>query len=73
MHDHPGFPLRAPSDLDEIISALAVDGRALEPPRLLGVADYLESIEGIGDQMSGEGTRTEFSCLRRGGGERTTY
>ena len=45
LADHPGFPLRAPSDLDEIISALAVDGRALEPLRLLGVADYLESIE----------------------------
>src|SRR5688572_28293 len=45
LADHPGFPLRPPSDLDEIISALAVDGRALEPLRLLGVADYLESIE----------------------------
>ncbi|HVG73329.1 MAG TPA: hypothetical protein VM819_20620 [Vicinamibacterales bacterium] len=73
LADHPGFPLCPPSDLDEIISALAVEGRALEPLRLFGVADYLESIEGIGDQMSGGGTRTEFSCLRRGGGERTTY
>src|SRR5688572_30157505 len=45
LADHPGFPLRPPSYLDEIISALAVDGRALEPLRLLGVADYLESIE----------------------------
>ena len=45
LADHPGFPLRAPSDLDAIISALAVEGRALEPLRLFGLADYLESIE----------------------------
>ncbi len=45
LADHPGFPLRPPADLDAIISALAVDGRALEPLRLSGVADYLESIE----------------------------
>ncbi len=43
--DHPGFPLRAPSDLEAIIEALGVEGRALEPLRLLGLADYLESIE----------------------------
>ena len=43
--DHPGFPLRAPSDLDAILDALGVDGRALESLRLLGLADYLESIE----------------------------
>jgi DNA mismatch repair protein MutS2 len=45
LADHPGFPLRAPDDLDAIIAALAVDGRALEGLRLLGLADYLESIE----------------------------
>ena len=45
LADHPGFPLRAPSDLDAIISALEIEGRALEPLRLLGLADYLESIE----------------------------
>ena len=45
LADHPGFPLRAPSDLGAIISALAVEGRALEPLRLFGLADYLESIE----------------------------
>jgi dsDNA-specific endonuclease/ATPase MutS2 len=53
LADHRGFPLRPPSDLDTIISALAVEGRALEPLRLFGLADYLESIEGIGDQTSG--------------------
>jgi DNA mismatch repair protein MutS2 len=43
--DHPGFPLHAPSDLDEIIAALGVEGRGLEPMRLLGLSGYLESIE----------------------------
>ena len=45
LADHPGFPLRAPSDLEAILDALGVEGRALEPLRLLGLADYLESIE----------------------------
>jgi DNA mismatch repair protein MutS2 len=45
LADHPGFPLRAPLDLDETLVALGVEGRALEPLRLLGLADYLESIE----------------------------
>jgi DNA mismatch repair protein MutS2 len=45
LANHPGFPLRAPSDLEAILEALSVDGRALEPLRLLGLADYLESIE----------------------------
>jgi len=45
LADHPGFPLRAPSDLEAIIRALEIEGRALEPLRLFGLADYLESIE----------------------------
>jgi DNA mismatch repair protein MutS2 len=45
LADHPGFPLRAPLDLDETIVALGVEGRALEPLRLRGLADYIESIE----------------------------
>ncbi len=45
LADHPGFPLRAPSDLVAIIDALGVEGRALEAARLLALADYLESIE----------------------------
>ncbi|HEY1307243.1 MAG TPA: endonuclease MutS2 [Vicinamibacterales bacterium] len=45
LTDHPGFPLRAPIDLDQTIDALGVEGRPLEPLRLLGLADYLESIE----------------------------
>ena len=45
LADHPGFPLRAPSDLDTILDALTVEGRALEAVRLRGLADYLESVE----------------------------
>ena len=45
LADHPGFPLRAPADLEMILAGLAVEGRALEALRLLGLAEYLESIE----------------------------
>jgi DNA mismatch repair protein MutS2 len=45
LADHPGFPLRAPSNLDEILAALGIEARGLEPLRLLGLADYVESIE----------------------------
>jgi len=45
LSDHPGFPLRAPADLDVILDALDVDGRALEPLHLVALAEYLESIE----------------------------
>ncbi len=40
-----GFPLRAPSELDTILVGLQVEGRALEPLNLLGLASYLESID----------------------------
>jgi DNA mismatch repair protein MutS2 len=45
LADLPGLPLRAPSDLAVTLEALAVEFRALEPLRLLGLADYLESID----------------------------
>ena len=45
LADNPGFPLRAPAELEAILDALGVEGRPLEPLRLLGLADYLESIE----------------------------
>jgi DNA mismatch repair protein MutS2 len=41
----PGFPLRAPAELEAILAGLQVEGRALEPLNLLGLADYLESID----------------------------
>lgn len=39
------FPLRAPADLPAILRGLAVEGRALEPLRLLALGDYLESAD----------------------------
>ena len=45
LADHRGFPLRAPTDLDAILETVSVDGRVLEPLRLLALADYFESIE----------------------------
>ncbi|MBI2186856.1 MAG: Smr/MutS family protein [Acidobacteria bacterium] len=45
LADHPGFPLRAPADLEIILDALGVEGRGLEPLHLLALAEYLDSIE----------------------------
>src|SRR5215216_266728 len=45
LAEHAGFPLRAPSDLDEILDALTIEGRPLEALRLFGLSEYLESIE----------------------------
>jgi DNA mismatch repair protein MutS2 len=45
LQDHPGLPLRAGDELESTLAALAVEGRPLEPLRLLGLADFLESID----------------------------
>ena len=39
------FPLRASSELPHVLAALAVEGRALEPARLLALIDFLDSID----------------------------
>jgi DNA mismatch repair protein MutS2 len=39
------FPLRATSDLPQTLSALAIEGRALEAARLLALATFLDSID----------------------------
>ena len=41
---NPGFSLNAPGDLDAVLSALAVEGRALDPLRLLAFAEFLDSL-----------------------------
>jgi len=57
LADNPVFPLRAPEDLEDLLGLLHVEGRALEPARLLALADYLESID------------TSAAAVRRSGGE----
>jgi DNA mismatch repair protein MutS2 len=42
---HGSFALRAHAELPEILGALAVEGRALEAPRLLALATFLDSVE----------------------------
>jgi DNA mismatch repair protein MutS2 len=42
---HGAIPLRAAADLPQTLAALAVEGRALEPGRLLALATFLDSIE----------------------------
>ena len=39
------FPLQAPAEIQATLSALAVEGRPLEPLRLLGLADFLDSVD----------------------------
>ena len=39
------FPLRASAELPQALAALAVEGRALEPARLLSLAAFLESVD----------------------------
>jgi DNA mismatch repair protein MutS2 len=41
---NPAFALEAPDDLDALVAALAVEGRALEPLRLIAFADFLDSV-----------------------------
>jgi DNA mismatch repair protein MutS2 len=45
LADNGSFPLQAPADLDAILSALAIEGRPLEPVRLIGLADFIDSVE----------------------------
>src|SRR5262245_29203731 len=42
---HGAFALRATADLPPILSALAVEGRALEATRLLTLVTFLDSVE----------------------------
>ncbi len=41
---NPPFTLHAPDDLEAMLAALAVEGRALEPLRLLAFAEFLDSL-----------------------------
>jgi DNA mismatch repair protein MutS2 len=39
------FPLRAHAELPSVLESLAVEGRALEGPRLLALANFLDSVD----------------------------
>src|SRR6187397_3211594 len=41
---NPAFSLNAPADLDTVLAAVAVEGRALDPVRLLAFAEFLDSL-----------------------------
>jgi DNA mismatch repair protein MutS2 len=56
------FPLTAPSEIAVILSALAVEGRALEPERLTGLADFLESVDQSSSAVRRQGAA--FPLLR---------
>ena len=45
LGDNPIFPLDAPRDLEPILAGLAIEARALEPSQLLGLADFLASVD----------------------------
>jgi DNA mismatch repair protein MutS2 len=57
---HPGFPLRAPMELEEALEGLATEGRALEPLRLLSLAEFLESIEQSRKSVAQAGTALPY-------------
>src|SRR5205085_840381 len=42
---NPLFPVRAADEFPQIVGALAIEGRALEPLRLLAVANFLDSVD----------------------------
>jgi DNA mismatch repair protein MutS2 len=44
LDSNPGFSLQAPDDLQSILASVAVEGRPLEPLRLIAFADFLDSI-----------------------------
>ncbi len=45
LEDNGVFPLRAPVDFEATLAALAIEGRPLEPMRLVGMAGFLDSFE----------------------------
>ena len=44
LDTNPEFSLNASEDLEAVLAALAVEGRALEPARLLAFAEFLDSV-----------------------------
>jgi dsDNA-specific endonuclease/ATPase MutS2 len=65
---HGSFALRAHPELLEILGALAVEGRALEAPRLLALAAFLDSVEDTKNAI--RRVRRLLPAGRQGGGQR---
>jgi len=63
LGEHGAFPLRASSDLETSLAALAIEGRALEPLSLLGVGEFLASIEATRQAVRRVAT-TSYPILR---------
>jgi DNA mismatch repair protein MutS2 len=57
---HPGFPLRAPMELEEALEGIGTEGRPLEPLRLLSLAAFLESIEQSRKSVTQAGTTLPY-------------
>src|SRR5215472_3831741 len=53
--------LRAPGDLDACLTALAIEGRVLDPQALLGLATFLASVDAAADGI--RRTRAAFPLL----------
>ena len=41
------FALEGPDDLEQIVAALAIEGRLLEAPQLVGLANFLASVDAV--------------------------
>jgi len=63
-----GFALSASADLATILAHMAVEGRALEPVRLLALADFLERVEATRDSIRrADGHFPTLKTLAEGG------
>ena len=49
------FPLQAPPEIQGTLAALAIEGRPLEPLRLLGLGDFLDTLEQTRAAIRGAG------------------
>ena len=63
LEANPPFTLEAPPDLEDALTALAVEGHPLEPRQLLGLADVLASV-GVVRQAVARATGGPFPSLR---------
>ena len=68
---HGAFALRAHADLTAILAALTVEGRALEAPRLLALATFLDSVEDTRSAV--RRVAAEFPLVDRAGANAASF